>query len=155
MKKKIIISIVILTILILIIKIMNQKNVDYAKNNEVNIIEDSTVEQSNANVIEVLSESDNHIVKEEIETTGVKVIYEGNSVSIETTLKNISEETLKGFFIDLDLLDEKNNVIMKTTDNVQETIKPGETYILKTYGIDIPKIDTIKKVKINSFSKSS
>lgn len=154
MKNKKVYIIITVIILILVASIgiicfMKLKNKNINSKNEV---ESNIIYNKETNI---KSTQENPIKYEEIEATNIDVKYISGTLEIDTTLKNNSNDDIDGFFITIDLLDEKGNTVTSISDNSNEKIGANKEISIKNYVVEEENIDAICNAKIVSFEKNS
>lgn len=101
------------------------------------------------------STSDNPIEMNGIEATTIKILNNLGELQILTTLKNNSNETLNGFFIEMALLDETGNTITTITENSEQKIEAHDEFSVTNYVAGLTTESNISNVKIVSLEKNT
>lgn len=164
MKKKkvyiglgIIAIVIILIVGIIIAKKENDKKKENEKNQEIqynNSISDSN--DSSANQPFIIKSSDaNPIEKDNVEIVKVEVLNNYGSLEVSTTLKNNSTESLNGFFIELELLDESGNIITSVATNSEQQVLPNAECTFTSSVVELPNAEKIVNARIANIEKSS
>lgn len=145
-KKKILIYIILITILVIGIFIYLKF---YAKKN------DNKSSQNHSEIINI-NDKENSILKSDgFEVVDLKVSnISDDSLEVKAKVINKSDEVVKGFFIELGLLDEKENLITNIAENSEKDIKQGEEYILEINVVGIENAKNVKKAKIINIDKN-
>lgn len=145
-KKKILIYIILITILVIGIFIYLKF---YAKKN------DNKSSQNQSEIINI-NDKENSILKSDgFEVVDLKVSnISDDSLEVKAKVINKSDQVVKGFFIELGLLDEKENLITNIAENSEKDIKQGEEYILEINAVGIENAKDVKKAKIINIDKN-
>lgn len=93
--------------------------------------------------------------KDGIKATKIDFHVIGNQIEVVTSLKNDSGEKLNGYYIEINLLDKKNNIITTIADNSTDVIEAGASKDLYNYVVDAKDSDKIAKAEIVTLEKSS
>ena len=161
MKKKksllILISILIIIILAIIIffVIKHFNNVVEPSNTVEN---ENTINNGYSDTLpttNIQSSEDNPIEMNDIEATNIEIINNYGELQVLTTLKNNSNETINGFFIELALLDENDNTITSIAQNTEETIEPNNELTITNNVTGIDNNVSITNAKIISIEKNT
>ena len=138
---KVIICIIIVLIIVLItgcivfkICSSNKKQVDDAE------MEEDSSEDYQVEMISIKSTPDNKIEQDSIEVESIEIAVLKDELEVKSILKNNSDKELKGYYIEIELLDNENNIKTVITDNSKETIEIGNSKEITNYvsGLENP-----------------
>ena len=153
-KKSIIIGIIFIIFIIAIgIFIYSKKNktqdVEEKKNEEIQ-------EDNRKPDITIYGTEENKIELNGFEVTKID-LFKTTDLLLETkaNIVNNTDETVNGFFIEIDLFDKNGKKVTTIAENHEEEIKPGETYVLESAIINEKKSMDIVSAKIISLEKET
>ena len=153
-KKSIIIGILFIIFIIAIgIFIYSKKNktqdVEEKKNEEIQ-------EDNRKPDITIYGTEENKIELNGFEVTKID-LFKTTDLLLETkaNIVNNTDETVNGFFIEIDLFDKNGKKVTTIAENHEEEIKPGETYVLESAIINEKKSMDIVSAKIISLEKET
>lgn len=155
MKKnlKIIVLLIILIIFIITVSIILIKRKNKSSN-DTNIADGNTVIVEE-NKITIKSTKKNKIEKDGIEAEQIGIEILGEQLKIETIVKNNTSETIKGFQIVIDLLDEDGNTLTTISSNETDNLEPKKSVKIDNYADLLENQDKIRSAKIVSIDKGS
>lgn len=166
MKKKqiILISTIILIVLvisgIIIMSISNKEakeNISQDKEITGDDVQKNT-EEKNIQLqsgVSIKSTESNPIEKNGVEAESIDIEVEGSQLKVTTTIKNNTEEALNGFFIQINLLDNNDNLITTISKSSEEIVEVGATYKAENYVMDLEAKGQISKAQIVEVEKST
>ena len=153
-KKSIIIGILFIIFIIAIgIFIYSKKNktqdVEEKKNEEIQ-------EDNRKPDITIYGTEENKIELNGFEVTKID-LFKTTDLLLETkaNIVNNTDETVNGFFIEIDLFDKNGKKVTTIAENHEEEIKPGETYVLESAIINEKNSMDIVSAKIISLEKET
>ena len=164
-KKKIILIVFLIILIVLIsfftmnIILNNKKENGYEeilqKGPKQGGLERESIEPIEEETITIQSTEENKIERDEVEVKNINIKIIGNIVNVSVTLQNNSNETLNGYYIEIELLDSEGNVKAVLTDNSKTTINAGETTVIENSIMDIDNSKEITNARIKELSKNN
>lgn len=105
--------------------------------------------------VNIQSTTENPIEMDDVEASNIKIINNYGELQVSTTLKNNSNETLSGFFIELSLLDENGNTVTNISLNSDESIEPNQELTISNNVAGLEPELNISSAKILSIEKNT
>lgn len=132
----------------------------YSKNNKTQDVEEKKneeIQEDNRKPdITIHGTEENKIELNGFEVTKID-LFKTTDLLLETkaNIVNNTDETVNGFFIEIDLFDKNGKKVTTIAENHEEEIKPGETYVLESAIINEKKSMDIVSAKIISLEKET
>lgn len=95
------------------------------------------------------------IIKEGIEASTVELKKTGSDLEVSTLIKNTTNEDIKGYYIEIHLLDKNGETITMVAENSSNTIKAGEDYLFKSSVAGLEKDIDVADAKIGALEKNT
>lgn len=155
-KKIYILIILVLIIIFSIIYFKIQKDNSDNKNELVQNSQESIEDEKNQEdmTINIKSSKEHPIKLDEIEATNIEIKCVSNTLQVFTTLKNNSNEKLDDFYIEMELLDEKENKVTTLYGKV-DGIEAQSEIVVNNNVTELSNGREICKAKIVSIEKNS
>lgn len=96
----------------------------------------------------------NHTIeKDEIEVTDMQIHKNESQVEVITKINNNSSEKINGFFIVIELLNSKGDLITSIAKKINEFILPNNSITITNYITGIDNLQHIESAKIKKIEK--
>ena len=115
----------------------------------------NTDEEIGENTIIIKSTSSNKIEKDKIEAEKITINAIGDQLEVKTTLKNNRKEDIKGYLIEIDLLDKNGDIVSTIVDNSSDVIKKKETKEIVNYVNEVENPNQVVNARIVSIEEGS
>ena len=145
-KNIIIIAIILLVLIIGIIVIPKSK-----KENKKTFIDSNG--ELREELITIKNDEDHKLEKNNIVIQEIKISEGGNSILIDITLLNNSDEDMNGFFAQLEFLDKNDNVLFITAKNYSEKFPSKKTIKIENVVSSNEKNKKVSNVRIARLEK--
>ena len=146
---------VIIFVIISIKKKSNDENLNMESSDEIVENKYSNNYDGIPQTIIIKSTKENPIEKDNVEVTNIEVIESLGELQVTTTLKNNTNETLNGFFIEIYFLDKDGNEITSISEDSEKKVEPNEEFSFYNTVAEIPNGKDIINARIGSLEKSS